>query len=167
MSFSNNLISWHRRKQNLPIHHESGDASRFSSVQHEMNRIFDDFFTGFQPPYSAREISALFEPKLDITETEKELRITIELPGMNDKDIDVTLSGNALTIKGDKREEKDDRTCRHYKIERSYGSFQRTIAMPCEIDSDKVDATFKNGVLSVTLPKSKCEQYTGKKIDIK
>ena len=160
MAFNTRLIPWRLSRRNFPIHKEDGEFP-FS--------VFDDLFTNWQWPTvtQAFEGKNIFEPRLDVTETEKELKVTVELPGMDEKDIDLSLSNNALTIKGEKREEKEDRTHGHYRIERSYGSFQRTIPMPCEIDGDKVEATFKKGVLSITLPKNEQGQCQSKKINIK
>lgn len=166
MAFNSGLVPWRRH---LPVHREDGEMPMASLVQQEMSRIFDDFFTGFQWPTPVGEGKDIFEPRLDLTETDKELKITVELPGIDEKDIDVSLSNNnsTLTIRGEKREEKEDRTKGRYRIERSYGAFQRTIPIPCEIDSDKIEATFKKGVLTVTLPKNAKEQASGKKINIK
>jgi HSP20 family protein len=151
----------------LPIRREDSDLTVFNPVQQEINRVFDDFFSGFQWPMLVGGGKNVFEPSLDLTETEKELKITVELPGMDEKDIDLSLSQNTLTIKGEKREEKEDRTHGFYRVERSYGAFQRTIPVPCEIDSDKVEATFKKGVLSISLPKTEQERCHSKKINIK
>jgi HSP20 family protein len=167
MAFNGNLIPWRWHRQSVPARREDGEWSGFNSVQQEMNRVFEDFFTGFQWPMPVGEGKNVFDPRLDVTETEKELSITVELPGMDEKDIDLSLSNNALTIKGEKKEEKENRTHGHYRIERTYGSFQRTIPVPCEIESDKVEATFKKGVLSITLPKNQQEKCAGKKINIK
>jgi len=108
-----------------------------------------------------------FSPKMDLEETEKEYRITAELPGMEEKDVEVLLSGNSITIKGEKKEEKEERDKSYYHMERSYGSFQRTVPLPEGIDLNKVDADFKNGVLTVKLPRTVEAKPKSKKVPIK
>jgi HSP20 family protein len=102
-----------------------------------------------------------------VSETDKEIKVSAELPGMDDKDIDVSLTRDALTIKGEKKEEKEDKGKDYYKMERSYGSFTRSIPLPVEVDTDKVQATFKKGVLEITLPKTAKAIQETKKIPIK
>jgi HSP20 family protein len=108
-----------------------------------------------------------FSPKMDLEETEKDYRITAELPGMEEKDVEVLLAGNSITIKGEKKEEKEEKDKSYYHMERSYGSFQRTVPLPEGIDLNKVDADFKNGVLTVKLPKTVEAKTKSKKVPIK
>ncbi|HPK18819.1 MAG TPA: Hsp20/alpha crystallin family protein, partial [Syntrophales bacterium] len=124
------------------------------SLQREVNRLFDDFFRGFdlRPLRMADERWSGFSPKMDLEETEKEYRITAELPGMEEKDVEVLLTGNSITLKGEKKEEKEEKGRSFYHVERSYGSFQRTVPLPEGIDLKKVDADFRNGVLTIKLP---------------
>ncbi|WKZ57683.1 MAG: Hsp20/alpha crystallin family protein [Bdellovibrionota bacterium] len=110
-----------------------------------------------------------FNPRVNVVETEREIRVTAELPGMTEKEVELTLAGDALVIRGEKRaehEEKDEGGRRLY-TERSYGSFQRSIPLSCEIEEDKVDASYRNGVLTIVLPKSKAGQSASKKISIR
>jgi len=100
-------------------------------------------------------------------ESDKQISITAELPGMDDKDIDISLTKDSLSIKGQKKEEKEDKGKDYYRMERSYGSFSRTIALPSEIDIDKVKAEFKKGLLTVTLPKTAKAIKETKKIPVK
>ena len=93
--------------------------------------------------------------------------IFAELPGIDDKDLDVSISDNAVTIKGEKKTEEEENTGGYYRIERRYGSFQRIVPLPCGVDKDKAEATFKRGVLSIVLPKSKTSQQAVQKITIK
>jgi len=138
----------------------------FSFLRQEMNRLFDDFNRGFSlEPFESK--FAGFSPRVDVSETDKEIKITAELPGMDDKDIDISLNKDTLTIKGEKREEKEDKGKDYYRAERSYGSFSRTIPLPAEIDTDKVKAEFKKGVLTVTMPKTAEAIKETKKIPIK
>jgi HSP20 family protein len=138
------------------------------SLRGEMDRLFDRFTGGFgmlQPP-SFRFESAfnLPVPAVDITEDETSFKLSAELPGMTEKDIQVSLSGNMLTIKGEKRQEKDERTKDYHLTERSYGEFRRSFVLPEGVSGDKAAATFVNEVLTVAVPKA--AQQVTKKIDI-
>lgn len=139
------------------------------SLQRDVNRLFEDFFRGFdlRPLRMAEEKWGGFSPKMDLEETEKEYRITAELPGMEEKDVEVLLTGNAITLKGEKKEEKEEKDKSFYHMERSYGSFQRTVPLPEGIDINKVDADFKNGVLTVRLPKTVEAKTKSKKVPIR
>lgn len=132
----------------------------------EMNRLFEDFLKGFALEPFGKRTGAAFEPKVNVSEREKEIVVSAELPGMDDKDIDVSLRKNELTIQGEKKEEKEEKESYH-RMERSYGSFKKTLPLPCEVEDDKVEAQFKNGVLTITLPKA-AEAIKGtKKINVK
>ncbi|HQP29278.1 MAG TPA: Hsp20/alpha crystallin family protein, partial [Syntrophales bacterium] len=98
---------------------------------------------------------------------EKEVVVKAELPGIDEKDLDVSLSEHALTIKGEKKEEKEDQGKGYYRMERSYGSFHREIPLPASIDAKKVEAAFKNGLLTVTLPKTEEARKADRKISVK
>ncbi len=133
-----------------------------SSFHREMDRVFDDFFS-LKP-------GTLFEsewiPKIDVEETEKAFLVSAELPGMEEKDINVTLEKNILTISGEKKEEKEekDEKKNRYYTERHYGSFRRSVTLPEEIRTDNIKANFKKGVLTIDIPKD--EKAPGKKISI-
>jgi len=136
-------------------------------MQREMNRVFDTFNRtwglGTFP-----EVTGSFMPRLDVTEDEKAFTITAELPGMSEKEIDLSLSADTLTIRGEKKEEtKEEQGKNYYYSERSYGTFMRTIPLPSQIETDKVSASFKKGVLTVTLPKTASAVETVKKITVK
>lgn len=105
-------------------------------------------------------------PKVDVNETDKHIRVSVELPGMKEKDIDVSLNRDSLMISGEKKQEIEENVQGWYRMERSYGVFRRTIALPCEIDQDKVEAHFKDGVLTVSLPKTAQAQATTRAIPI-
>lgn len=146
----------------------SREEDPFLSFKKEMNRLFEDFSRGFEiEPFGRRTSAAAFEPKVNIAETEKEIKVSAELPGLDDKDIDVSLSENELTIKGEKKEEKEEKKENYYHMERSYGTFSRTLPLPCKVESDKVDAQFNKGVLTVTLPKAAGAIKETKKIEVK
>lgn len=148
-----------RREEEVPLF----------SLQREVNRLFDDFFRGFdlRPLRIAEERWGGFSPKMDLEETEKEYRITAELPGVEEKDVEVLLTGNSLSLKGEKREEKEEKGKSFYHVERSYGTFQRTVPLPDGIDLKKIDAEFKNGLLTVKLPKTAEAKTRSKKVPVK
>ena len=140
----------------------------FLTFQQEMNRLFDDFFkgTGLDTFGVFAEGWDLLRPPVDVVETDKEIRVTAELPGLDEKDIHVSLARDVLTISGEKRQEKEERGRNYYRAERSYGSFRRSIELPGQVQPDKVDAVFRKGVLTITLPKTEAGQKR-KKIAIK
>lgn len=151
-------------KKSVPVKRE--EFNPFALLRQEMNTLFDNFSRGFEmEPFTGR--FGAFSPSVDVRENDKEIKVSAELPGMDDKDIDVSLTKDALTIKGEKKEEKEDKGKDYYRIERSYGSFSRTIPLPTEIDIDKVKAEFKKGVLTVILPKSAQAIKEMKKIPVK
>ena len=142
------------------------------SFQREMNRLFDDFFRGFGGAGApvARYGEGAFGvavPRVDVSETEAEYEVTAELPGMEEKDVEVLLDQNMLTLKGEKKAEREEKRKDYHLTERSFGSFRRTIPLPVEVDRDKVEAGFKNGVLTVKLPKAPQAQARAKRIQVK
>lgn len=144
-----------------------GDVERpVSSLQREMNRLFEDFFNRdfFVEPF--RGIGE-WRPAVDVSETDDAVVVKAELPGMDTKDVDVSLSGDVLTIKGEKKEEKEEKTKSFHRVERSYGSFTRSVRLPAAVVSDKVEATFKNGVLTVNLPKAEEAKRKVLKVNVK
>lgn len=153
------------KKRDLPVKREGGHP--LERLRDEMDSLFDDFFSGFSmEPFEGRYAKS-FSPNVDVSETDKGIKISAELPGMDDKDIEVNLNRDSLTIKGEKKEEKEDKGKDYYHVERSYGSFTRTIPLPVEIESDKAEAHFKKGVLTVKIPKSAKAVESKKKIAIK
>ena len=147
-----------------------GQLVPFGSLQRQINTILDDFVHGLdlEPLGSLSERLATFNPKINVTENDQELRVTAELPGIAEKDVELTLTRDALTIRGEKREEyeKSEGSKQHF-VESRYGKFERTIPLDFEVSEDRVQATFKNGVLTVALPKSQAEQKGARKISIK
>jgi HSP20 family protein len=151
-------------KKSVPVKREAYNP--FALLRQEVNSLFDNFFRGFEiEPFMGR--LGAFSPSVDVKESDNEIKVSAELPGMHDKDIDVSLTKDSLTIKGEKKEEKEDKGKDYYRMERSYGSFSRTIPLPAEIDTDKVKAEFKKGVLTVTLPKTPRAIKETKKISVK
>jgi HSP20 family protein len=126
--------------------------------------IFDRFFEDQRFPALFGEESA-WVPAFDVMETEKEYVVKAELPGINVKDLEVTLSDGILTVKGEKTQEKEEKNENYHRVERSYGSFHRSFRIPEKILTDKVDAAYKNGILKLTIPKAEASE--AKKIEIK
>jgi HSP20 family protein len=121
------------------------------SLKHEMDRVFDRFLEGRWD-----EIPGLGEwtPNMDISETKDSLVAKVEVPGMDPKDIQISLQENLLTIKGEKRQDKEEKDEHYHRVERAYGVFTRSVRLPVAVDASKVTASFKNGLLTVTLPKT-------------
>ena len=139
----------------------------FETLRREVDRLFEDFDGGFWRP-SFRYPEAVFKSApVDVGETDKAYEVTAELPGMDEKNIEVKLANGSLTIKAEKQEDKEEKDKDYYIRERSFGSFLRTFQIPDGVDQDKIDASYKNGVLTVTLPKSVEAQKAEKKITIK
>lgn len=132
-----------------------GDRT-FSGLQNAMNSLFDDFFDISDNSTFNRNLPKAirdFQPRVDVRDNTKKIEITAELPGVEEKDVHLTVDKDYVRIKGEKRFEKEgDENDRHY-VERSYGSFERLIPLSTEIDREKTEAQFKNGILRVTLPK--------------
>ena len=151
----------------------------FETLRREVDRLFDDFGVGrWRSPLFARSSSELDPfwrteitwpkaPAVDVAETDKAYEVTAELPGMDESNIEVKLADDVLTIKGEKKEEKEEKKKDYYVSERRYGSFERYFALPEGVDANKIEATFKNGVLKVTLPKTAEAQKPAKKIEVK
>lgn len=162
------LIPWKRDKRDLSVQSEEEDA--ILDFRNQMNRLFDAFFERpfHLSPYTGEAgFTKGFAPQLDVGETDKEINITAELPGMEPENIHISLDHHMLTISGEKRAEKEDKGKHYYRVERSYGNFQRSIALPEGVDEDKIDATFKRGVLKISLPKTAEYQKHSKRIQIK
>ena len=147
----------------------------FESLRKEVDRVFEDFGDGFwrQPFRSLAGLERALTSKLatspavDISETDKAYEITAELPGMDERNIEVNVANGGLTIKGEKKDEKEEKKKDYYLSERRYGSFERYFTLPESVDADKIEAAFKNGVLKVTLPKKPEAQKPTKKIEVK
>jgi len=139
----------------------------FLSLHREMNRLFDDVLRGSfgVPVQSGEQGGGMMMPHMDVSETENEVRICAELPGVSEKDVDVSLSDDVLTIRGEKKFERKDETENYHFVERSYGTFQRSLRLPYAVDPNQVQASFENGVLTVTLPKGK-EQERSRRIQV-
>lgn len=147
------------------------------AMRDEMDRLFDSFSQRFGFPSMHRmfeaeplvryETSFIFPvPAVDVVEDDKAYRISAELPGMEEKNVDLSVENDVLTIRGEKQEEKEQKEKNYYLSERRYGSFQRSFQLPDSVDQDKIEASFEKGVLTVTLPKKPGEATQKKKISI-
>ena len=148
-------------------------SSPLADLHREVDRLFDDFMGGFRPlrprgGFWGGEQSE-FLPTVDVSESDKEIEVTADLPGIDERDIDVTLADGVLTIKGERKaekEEKDEKKSYH-RVERSYGLYTRSITLPAEVEEDKIKAEFAKGVLKIRMPKSEQAKSKVKKISIK
>jgi HSP20 family protein len=150
-------------KSLIPVSRDRNIASAFNpflSLQREVEQLFDDFTRGW-PTVGAGELM----PSTDVTENDKEIQITAELPGLEEKDVQINVADNVLTIKGEKKSEKEEKDKNYRLVERSYGSFSRSIELPAGINPDSIKATIAKGVLTVVVPKPAPAQV--KKIDVK
>jgi HSP20 family protein len=136
----------------------------FISLQREMNRLFEDAFRSV--PAVTSNGKAFLSPSVDVKETEKAVEVTAELPGIDDKDVEVRFENDILTLKGEKKAEKTEDKEGYRVSERSYGMFERSWQVP-GIDADKITANVTKGVLTVTLPKRADAKPSAKKIEIK
>ena len=141
------------------------EENPFLNLRQEMNRLFDNFFDDF----SIRPFKTSWErtyPQVNIKENDKQIEISAELPGMDQKDVDICLYNNVLTIQGEKKQEQEAKEGDYYHMECTYGSFHRDIALPSEVDESNVKADFKKGILKITFPKKEEAKRKAKKIDI-
>lgn len=148
---------------------KKGELSPLEDLQSRINTMFDDMWKGFDmTPFRAfGESFGDITPRVDVKETDKQFKFTAELPGIDEKDVEVTLADNRLTIKGEKKEEKEEKDENRHLVERSYGSFQRSFTLPSEVESGKIKADFNKGVLTITVPKSAKSKSSVKKIAVK
>lgn len=158
------LIPWGRNNNRVPVHYREPDRNPFLSLHREMNRMFDDFFRDFDMRPSVMAAWNDNWPRVDLSETDKQVMVTAELPGLEEKDVEVMLEDGMLTIRGEKRSETADKD-RQFS-ERYYGRFERRIPIDAEVHADEVQGSFKNGVLTVTLPKNPEARPKAKRIAI-
>lgn len=144
------------------------------SFRSEMDRLFDRFsfpslrrMFDMEPAWRPLSTFTFSAPAVDLSEDDKAYKITAELPGLDAKDVDVSVSDGRLVLKGEKRQEKEEKDKNYYFSERTYGSFQRAFELPASIDRDKIAADFAKGVLTITLPKTAEAQKQSKKIEVK
>jgi HSP20 family protein len=145
----------------------------FESLHREIDRLFEDFSSGLwrspfrSPAFDLMPTSWAAVPVVDFTDTEKAYELTAELPGVDERNVEVKVADGVLTIKGEKNEEREEKKKDYYLCERNFGSFERSFQVPDGVDSDKIEASFKKGLLTVTLPKKQEAQKATKRIDVK
>ena len=166
----------------VPVKHKERKSTLNDGVSYhpliqlhrEMDRLFENALKGFGHTPISNELftplssSGLLKPELDVAVTDKEYSITVEVPGVSEKDVKIEIVDNTMTIRGEKKQEKEEKEKDYYRVERSYGSFQRVLSLPEDANQDDVKATFKNGVLTIKMPRKTLSTKTDvKKIEIK
>jgi HSP20 family protein len=157
----------------MPFRHGKGLVRRkewespIQALHDEMDDLFNNFFgpTTIEP-FGRVRAERVFMPSVNVSEDDKEILVTAEVPGMDEKELDITITKDALSIKGEKKAENEEKGKNYYRMERSYGSFERVIPLAAEVEEGKAKASFKNGVLKVTLPKTAKAQATATKIKV-
>lgn len=155
------LIPWGRQSSTAPAMYREEERNPFLSLRRDVDRLFDDVFRGSMPSLGFGR-SSISWPSLEVTETDREIRVTAEVPGMSDKDIELLVEDGVLTLRGEKKSETEDQE-RGYS-ERFYGRFERRIPLPSGVDDKAAKAEFRDGLLTVTLPISEAER--GRRIPI-
>lgn len=153
------LIRWRPRTQVDPF------FRGYRDIQDEINRLFN-YAIGGVPAESGGIFDGGWAPAVNVLEDKDNVVVTADLPGMTEKDIDVTLLGDSLTIKGEKKHEEKKEEGNYHMFERSYGTFQRTISLPTSVQHDKAKASFKNGVLEIKVPKTEEAKPKQIKVDV-
>lgn len=166
-----NLVPWRWGALPASADDRSLDVfrSEMESLHRTIDRLFADAWGGNLVPSLLSETwtSGKIVPRLDVSEDDKAFRVTVELPGMSDKDVAVTVDERVLTVRGEKKEEKEQKDKNLFRSERAFGSFLRSIELPSDVDSAKIEAKFKDGVLTIDLPKTKQAQERVKQIPVK
>ena len=134
-----------------------------SRLRREMDRLWDDYFGSGRR--ALKPLEAEFAPAVDVKETAAQIVVKAEVPGIDAKDINISVTGDVLTIKGEKKSEREEKEENYHLVERSYGSFSRSLVLPAAVDLDKIEAKYDKGVLTVTCPKK--EEVKPKAIQIK
>jgi len=149
---SRSLIPFSR---NMPMSRWGEDTDPFLAMRREMNRLFDDAFSGFGLPSVFGSALRLMPaaPKIDVSETDNEIQVTAEMPGIDQNDVEVLLEDDRLIIRGEKKEEREDKDRNYHVRERVQGAFSRTLPLPFAPDPNQVKAEFKDGVMNITIPK--------------
>src|SRR3954454_5231676 len=155
------LITWGRDQPSVPSR-RAEEVSPFLTLHREMNRLFDDVFNNFGAPSLLGRMPAW--PSVEVVQSGQDIRVSAELPGLDEKDVEVLVDDDVLTLRGEKRSETQDQERRF--SERTYGRFERVIPLPFAVEEDKAEASFNNGVLTLTLPKSAKAEDRAKRIAI-
>ena len=163
--------------QSQPAARPPAVPDAWQSFRNEMDRLFDRFSGSFgfpslrrmfdmDRPFSSTSLS-FAAPAIDISEDEKSYKICAELPGLDARDVDLSVAGDTLVLKGEKRQEAERKETNYHFSERSYGAFQRAFELPASVDRDKISADFSKGILTINMPKTAAAQQQSKKIDVK
>ncbi|UCE54834.1 MAG: Hsp20/alpha crystallin family protein [Desulfobacterales bacterium] len=147
------MLPWKRKKEN-----------HANELRREIDNMYDRFFEPNFLPSSYLFGKGKWDPTVDISEGRKDITVKAEIPGIEAKDFDISIDGRLLTIRGEKKQEQKEKEETYYRVERSYGYFNRTIELPAEVDPDKVDASYKRGILKIKLRKAK--DYETKRIKV-
>jgi HSP20 family protein len=160
-----NMIPWRSKETG---NDDGGTDTAITRFHSEIDRLFDHFFS--EPFFGSGSIAAVpswgsgWSPSIDVRENERELTVKAELPGIDPDDLDISVSGDVLTISGQKREESEERGEGYYHSERRFGSFRRSVPLPVAVDQEKISAEYERGVLTINLPKS--EKAVAKRIPV-
>lgn len=169
--------NWFKKEEEVvhtvPVRHGEKEKTYLPERQYEpigrLHRDIDqlfDHFLGRSKPFLPFDESVFFRPHVDLSVTEQEYVLSVEIPGVSENDISVDISGNTMTIRGEKKQEKEEKEKDYYRIERRYGAFQRILSLPEDVDQNSIKANFKNGVLSVTMPRKVLPASEVKQIEI-
>lgn len=160
------LMPWVAPRGAEPV---AGSEHPLRTLQDELNRVFDSLVRTIPGAGAAAAVAPFLGegPRVDVAETETEVKVSAELPGLEEKDIEVSLSGDLLTIKGEKKAEAEQRLLNYHVSERVFGAFSRSIPLPAGVDADAVTAAFRNGVLTITVPKTQEAVKEAKRIAVK
>jgi HSP20 family protein len=172
--------NWFKKEQNnessnLPVRRADHSQHPLARLHDDMDRLLDSFFESWGMPSLARMgragergllPSGFLRPSVDISENKKGYTIRVEIPGVEKDDVKLTIEDDTLLISGEKRQEKEDNDGGYHCVERSYGSFQRVISLPADADQEKLEAKFRNGVLTLTLPRKAGVQSNAREIAI-
>jgi HSP20 family protein len=153
------LVPWRRRESQIT------PENALTEFRREMDDLFSSFF-GETVPSTEKFFGHGFAPDFDISETDGEVILKADLPGVDPKDVEISLTGNTVTVRGEKKEETEEKGENVYKMERRYGGFCRAFALPSDVEEDKVEAAYKNGVLTVKLPKTESSKRKTIRIDV-
>ena len=157
------LVPWRGPRGELEVRNRCRNP--FDVLVHRMNSVLEDF--GIEPSSGVGLQAGQFMPAIDVTENDEQIVVKAELPGLAEKDIELSLTKDSLTLSGEKKEESEEKGKGYHHLERRHGSFQRVIPLDCQIDRENVEAEFKNGVLTVTLPKTEETINPSKRIEVK
>jgi len=169
-----NPWNWFRKEENdggnVPVQRADTPAQSLALMHGELDRLFDNWMRGFGFPTTLGRFdrlgTGLLKPSVDISENSKAYTIRAEIPGVEKEDIKIRLDGDTLVISGEKKQEKESEEGGYHCVERSYGSFRRTLCLPEDADADKLEAKFRNGVLTLTVPRLAESARPGREITI-